>query len=593
MSLGAQDFSYPNKLCRQDFFYLTALALCTFCINGISIGSLEFFRHTEADRTLIAWEMMDRRDYLLPHLLGSVILTKPPLYYWMLALAFQLLGGVEEWMARAPSVVASVLIVLGQYVFFRKLSATPRLALLSALVIGSGVSFLAMARLAEIDMVYAFFTAFALFGAYFSVVAPTARASLVLYLMLALGFLTKGPPVLFFVFAAIGPFFIWRVFKTADGGDYSQGIETRKSYVQKFFYYQSIGLTLFFVIVGAWLYLLSQRVGFSAICEQFRQEVLHRIISSSRHQRGTFFYVQQLLIGVLPWTPALLGGLVLYGLNFQTKRKFGEVFAFHFITLTAAVVMLSLAEGKSARYIFPVYVSVANLTTLALLELRGSALEVWFYRAGRIVGALVLGCLVGVAMGLRMIGSMANLWWMTGLVLSVPLLLLVVGCGRKSRLGVVVALVSLVIPIRFVEINIYSPLRNNERSVKWIAADAHQRMLADTPLYTIELYERWVNYYLKRLGRQSYRLTPSLVAQLKEDHGRVFLLLSGEDEIWRLEQLYYYDNATKLISEYQSGQNSFLLVETSANVLHYLAPKESFPTVPSPAYYAVLPDTGL
>lgn len=574
----------------MDFFFLITLALCTLCLNGIALGSLEFFRHTEADRTLIAWEMMEKGDYLIPHLLGSVILTKPPLYYWMLALAFQLFGGVEEWIARVPSVVVSVLIVLGQYLFFRKLSATPKLALLSALVVGSGVSFLMMARLAEIDMVYACFAAFALFGAYFSVVAPTARASIFLYGMLALGFLTKGPPILFFVGAGIGPFFIWNVLKRDNGCDSALAFEAKKNYAWKFFYYQLIGFTVFFLIVGVWLYLLSQRVGFSAISEQFKQEVLHRILVSSRHDRGTLFYVQQLLVGILPWTPVFLGGLALYGLNYRKARVYDSFFAFHFITLAAAVVMLSFAEGKSARYIFPVYISIANLAMLSLLELRGSALERWFYRAGQIIGALMLGCLVGGAMGLQMVGPMPKLWWMTGLILSIPLLLLVVGSVRKSRLGVITALVSLVIPIRFIEINIYSPMRNNERSVKWISADLNKRMIADTPLYTIELYERWVNYYLKRLGRQSYRLTPGLVTQLKENHHRVYLLLSGEDEIWRLEQLYFYNKSTKLIHEYHSKQNSFLLIETSANVLHYLAPREGFPTVPSPTYYAALPD---
>ena len=60
---------------RHDWKLVLGLSLYALCLNLYGVWALEFFRHTEADRSLIGWEMLQSGEFLVPHLLGSVILT--------------------------------------------------------------------------------------------------------------------------------------------------------------------------------------------------------------------------------------------------------------------------------------------------------------------------------------------------------------------------------------------------------------------------------------------------------------------------------------------------------------------------------------
>ena len=54
----------------------------------------------------VAREMLRSGDYITPRLNGQPWLEKPPLYYWLAAVSFRLLG-VTEWAARLPSALAA------------------------------------------------------------------------------------------------------------------------------------------------------------------------------------------------------------------------------------------------------------------------------------------------------------------------------------------------------------------------------------------------------------------------------------------------------------------------------------------------------
>lgn len=84
-----------------------ALALAMY-LPGI--GRQEFVG-TEDFRTRIAVETISGDDPWTPTFYGRPILTKPPLYYWVLGSAVQATGSTAPWSARLPSLAALALTV--------------------------------------------------------------------------------------------------------------------------------------------------------------------------------------------------------------------------------------------------------------------------------------------------------------------------------------------------------------------------------------------------------------------------------------------------------------------------------------------------
>ena len=65
----------------------------------------------------IAQEMLGDSDWVIPHVNGLPYLEKPPLYFWLTALAFRV-AGPSEWATRLPSALAA----LGTFVVIDKMT---------------------------------------------------------------------------------------------------------------------------------------------------------------------------------------------------------------------------------------------------------------------------------------------------------------------------------------------------------------------------------------------------------------------------------------------------------------------------------------
>jgi 4-amino-4-deoxy-L-arabinose transferase-like glycosyltransferase len=63
----------------------------------------------DAVQAQIARNMLDSGDWVTPHLAGVAYLEKPPLKYWLIAIAFKLFG-VHDWAARLPVALSAALL---------------------------------------------------------------------------------------------------------------------------------------------------------------------------------------------------------------------------------------------------------------------------------------------------------------------------------------------------------------------------------------------------------------------------------------------------------------------------------------------------
>jgi 4-amino-4-deoxy-L-arabinose transferase-like glycosyltransferase len=116
-------------------------------LYGIHQG--ELYR-TEGLRAIIGAEMYRSGDWIVPRLYGEPILTKPPLFYWCIAIAGHLFGEVTTWTTRLPAALSGWLAVLLVYFTMRRYY-DKRLGLLAALALPVSFLWLDKGSSAEID----------------------------------------------------------------------------------------------------------------------------------------------------------------------------------------------------------------------------------------------------------------------------------------------------------------------------------------------------------------------------------------------------------------------------------------------------------
>lgn len=102
---------------RKYLFFAAALLLpAALCWN---LGLMVFI-DDEAIRTLVAYEMAQTGNWLVPSLHADAYLNKPPLFNWILAVSFWAHGQTSEWAARIPTVISLLGFAATAYWFSRR-----------------------------------------------------------------------------------------------------------------------------------------------------------------------------------------------------------------------------------------------------------------------------------------------------------------------------------------------------------------------------------------------------------------------------------------------------------------------------------------
>ncbi len=109
-AVGVLRFGTLGRLVQNQWFALILLAIigCGLLFPNISYPLIE---PDESRYVQIAMEMVQTGDYVTPTLNGDPYLDKPPLLYWLTAMSMSMFG-MNEWAARLPTVVASLLTVI-------------------------------------------------------------------------------------------------------------------------------------------------------------------------------------------------------------------------------------------------------------------------------------------------------------------------------------------------------------------------------------------------------------------------------------------------------------------------------------------------
>jgi 4-amino-4-deoxy-L-arabinose transferase-like glycosyltransferase len=155
---GTVRIAMTNRLTR-DRLLLISLAVILFTAG---LGLRDPWPADEPRFALVAKEMVESGDWLIPHRAGEVYADKPPLFFWSVAL-FYLLTGSLRVAFLLPAAIAGLIVVLLVHDLAARLWSR-KAALLAGLTLLSTVQFVMQARSGQIDGFLILWTTLALYG---------------------------------------------------------------------------------------------------------------------------------------------------------------------------------------------------------------------------------------------------------------------------------------------------------------------------------------------------------------------------------------------------------------------------------------------
>lgn len=324
-------------------------AVVCWVVFGWRLGYPSFWDPDEATYAEATREMLAAGNWLVPTYDGHPFFDKPPLFFVLQGASFTLLGPTELAARLVPALSAVLLVLVvgwfGARLFNRDIGRTG--ALMFALLPAT----FALSAYAIVDMTFTLF----LFGGCAALTVAALRnqprLQYVGYVLLAAAVLTKGPVALvlaglaFLLSLAIAP-------------------EARPALLRLRW---GVGLAIVVALSAPWFVYMWRRFDDAFITGYFLKENLW-LFSGSLYgsQRSALFYPKVMLVGLLPWTPLLLGRLLdaFRGVRISTAERLLWAWAM-------VVVGFFTASGfKLDHYVFPAAPALCLLCAHAWTESR-------------------------------------------------------------------------------------------------------------------------------------------------------------------------------------------------------------------------------
>lgn len=466
---------------RFVFFVGAAVLLLYF----FGLGSIGLTGPDEPRYAQVTREMLRSGDYVTPRLLGVPWLEKPPLYYWLAAASFRVLG-VNEWAARLPSALAAsgFLALFGWAAARLFRGETARYAVL---VLAASAGWLGFARAASPEMLFTTCTAGAL--AFLGLWLWHGRELLLFafYGLLGLAMLAKGPTgvviaglVLLFYCAAVGEW-MWLVRVLKPGP-----------------------ILLFALVSLPWYFAIYFSVGKLFLEEFIWRHHFQRFLTQELAHPGPWWYYLPVLLGIVfPWTPQLvLIAMDVAKLGWtQFRKDHRRVYLAAWVA--APLVFFSLSKGKLPGYVLLVVPAVALWIGHELAHASAARVR-WTFAMQAVLFALALpaiGILPGaLSHGLRTastaqaaLGADAVLV-ATG-VAGAALLTFLAWRGRRSAATALAAVILALAVVRM--ISAYGPEIDRAASARPLAREIERRGITPAQIALAPGVRRQTEYGLE------------------------------------------------------------------------------------------------
>ncbi len=342
----------------RSAWWLLALAAALIWFAGLDARRLQ---HPDEGRYAeIAREMAVSGDFVTPRLNDLKYFEKPPLQYWVGALAFKAFG-VTEWTARLPAALAGFLAVLVVGWTGARL-AGPTTGAYAAFALLGCVWHAGLSHILTLDAVLSFWLTLALCGFLLAqrdgLSAATQRHWMwIAYAAAAGATLSKGLVAL----AIPGATLVLYSLVTRDGGPWRR-------------LHAGSGTLLYLALTAPWFVLVA-RANPEFLRFFFIHEHLDRFLGDSHNRTGEWWYfVPWFVLGIMPW---LLVWMVTLPRSWRDAAVAANGFAWaRFCIVWAAFIFVffSMSGSKLPSYILPMFPALALVVGYEMTRLSTRAL---------------------------------------------------------------------------------------------------------------------------------------------------------------------------------------------------------------------------
>jgi len=331
---------FPGALKPSTTVSRLGLVLVAVLPALLLYGTLGFrlFEPDEGRYAEIPREMLERGDWVVPHLQSEPYLDKPPLLYWLVMLSYKLFG-VHDWSARLVPAGALHLCILVTYLLGRKVVGELA-ARWGSVLLCLAPGFMCMGRLLLLDGLLTCLVTVACLTAFLACRGARLHWAWWLFSALAcgLGVLTKGPIALMLL---VPPLWIQR---RLAGSDF------RLTWAQVLSYGAVV-----VVVALPWYVAVCLRSPAFARYFLWEHNVI-RFLAPFDHPRPVWFYAPVLILGLLPailWCVPF-ARFLLSGQEIVAARRSPEL-GFVLLVGLWCVFFFSLSGCKLPTYILPAF----------------------------------------------------------------------------------------------------------------------------------------------------------------------------------------------------------------------------------------------
>ena len=346
---------------KKTLLIILILFLFGFALYFPFLGEKEF-QGEEGRRVLIALQMLENKEFLIPELFNEPYFNKPPLFNWALAGFFFITKSYSEVTARLFSSLCLIFTSLFLVFIWQKLlTNTKKTSHNSSFIeiLIPGLVFLATPEVidkairAEIDGFYTMLITIAVYSWFYLYEVKNKRktAYIVSGIFLGLGILTKTFQALVFFYLALFSYFIFK-----------------KRTKELLSIPHILGIFTYLGIFSLWAILVSLKIGI----KPFIVAWINQYLSLAKAQEMSFsqHFKAYTIFAFLGYSPWLLFLISYKNKNFVSFIKSNPLFynlaIFSFFLFSLSYIFHFLFPGARLRYILPSASGLIFLSTLPI-----------------------------------------------------------------------------------------------------------------------------------------------------------------------------------------------------------------------------------